>query len=127
MPHLLRATGILFLPQSIHSRFPSATSSLAHPFPLNLTFLSFATLVVFSALSCFLLSLLTRSFALAPLQLLLPQSLIATLHKAVELLHRPPPLSRLPSDAFHPAMSSGDCSRSKYSMNSHRGGGDCIK
>src|SRR5881394_189598 len=101
MPHLLRATGIPFLPQSIHSRFPSATSSLAHPFPLNLTFLSFATLTIFSPLSCFLLSLLTRSFALAPLLLLLPQSLIATLHKAVELLHHPPPLSRLPSDTFH--------------------------
>src|SRR5438128_2281027 len=25
------------------------------------------------------------------------------------------------------AMSSGNCSRSKKSMNSHRGGGDCIK
>src|SRR5438128_5719757 len=71
------------------------------PIPLSLTFLSFATLAVFSALSCFLLTLLTRSFTLAPLLLLLPQSLIATLHKAVELLHRPPPLSRLPSDAFH--------------------------
>src|SRR5436190_24123060 len=101
MPHLLRATGILFLPQSIHSRFPSATSALAHPVPLSLTFLSFATLAVFSALSCFLLTLLTRSFALAPLLLLLPQSLIATLHKAVEQLHLPPALSRLPSDAFH--------------------------
>src|SRR5438105_13836532 len=101
MPYLLRAMGILFLPQSIHSRFPSATSSLAHPFPLSLTFLSFATLAVFSAFLSFLLSLLTRSFALAPLLLLLPQSLIAALHKAVELLHRRPPLSRLPSDAFH--------------------------
>src|SRR5207244_10939406 len=90
-----------FLPQSIHSRFPSVTSSLAHPFPLSLTFLSFVTLAVFSVLSCFLLSLLTRSFALAPLLLLLPQSLIATLHKAVEFLHRPPSFSRLPSDAFH--------------------------
>src|SRR5438128_12649567 len=98
MPHLLRATGILFLPQSIHSRFPSATSSLAHPFPLNLTFLSFATLVVFSALSCFLLSLLTRIFALPPLLLFLPQSFLVTLHNAIELLHRPPQLSRLPSD-----------------------------
>src|SRR6266540_2368394 len=101
MPHLLRATGILFLLQSIHSRFPSATSSLAHPFPLSLTFISFATLAVFSALLCFLLTLLTCSFALTPLLLLLPQSLIATLHKAVELLHLPQALSRLPSDAFH--------------------------
>src|SRR6266540_1296503 len=101
MPQLLRATGILSLPESCRSRFPSATSSLAHPLPLSLTFLSFAMLAVFSALSCFLLSLLTSSFALAPLLLLLPQSLIATLHKAVELLHLPPPLSRLLSDAFH--------------------------
>src|SRR5438876_6892224 len=101
IPHLLRATGILSLPESCRSRFPSATSSLAYPIPLSLTFLSFATLAVFNALLCFLLTLLTRSFALAPLLLLLPQSMIATLHKAVELLHRPPPLSRLPSDAFH--------------------------
>src|SRR5881394_3634761 len=101
MPHLLHATGILSLPESYCSRFPSATSSLARPIPLSLTFLSFATLAVFSALSCFLLTLLTHSFALAPLLLLLPQSLIATLHKAIELLHLPPPLSHLPSDAFH--------------------------
>src|SRR6266540_4940843 len=101
MPYLLRATGILSLSESCCSRFPSAMSSLAHPIPLSFTFLSFATLAVFSALSCFLLTLLTRSFVLAPLLLLLPQSLIATLHKAVELLHLPPLLSHLPSDAFH--------------------------
>src|SRR5947207_10789231 len=58
-PHLLRATGILSLPESCCSRFPSATSSLAHPVPLSLTFLSFATLAIFSALSCFFLTLLT--------------------------------------------------------------------
>src|SRR5438132_4843416 len=98
MPQLLCATGILSLPESCRSRFPSATSSLAHPLPLSLKFLSFATLAVFNALSCFLLTLLTRSFALAPLLLLLPENLIATLHKAVELLHLPPSLSRLPSD-----------------------------
>src|SRR6266498_2061016 len=59
-PHLLRATGILSLPESCRSRFPSATSSLAHPLPLSLTFLSFAALAVFNALSCFLLLLLDR-------------------------------------------------------------------
>src|SRR5881394_1436220 len=101
MPHLLHATGILSLSESCRSRFPSTTSSLTHPVPLSFTFLSFTTLAVFSALSCFLLTLLTRSFALAPLLLLLPQSLIATLHKAIEQLHLPPALSRLPSDAFH--------------------------
>src|SRR6266508_4919940 len=101
MPHLLRATGILSLPESCRSRFPSATSSLAHPLPLRLTFLSFAALAVFNALSCFLLLLLTRSFELAPLVLLLPQSFIATLHNAVEHLHRPPAHSRVLSDAFH--------------------------
>src|SRR5881394_4501199 len=101
MPHLLRATGIPFLPQSIHSRFPSATTSLAHPFPLSLTFLSFAMLAVFSALSCFLLTLLTRSFELVPLLLLLQQSFIATLHNAIEQLHLPPARSRLSSDALH--------------------------
>src|SRR5438105_10020113 len=100
-PHLLRATGILSLPECCRSRFPSATSSLGNPVPLSLTFLSFATLAVFGVLLCFLLTLLTRSFALAPLLLLLLQSLIATLHKAVELLHLLPPLSHLPSDAFH--------------------------
>src|SRR6266542_1507487 len=98
MPHLLRAMGILSLSESCRSRFPSATSSLAHPIPLSLMFLTFATLAVFSALSCFLLTLLTRSFALAPLLLLLPQSLIAMLHKAVEQIHLPPALSHLPSD-----------------------------
>src|SRR5438128_9280545 len=101
MPHLLRATGILSLPEFCRSRFPSATSSLAHPLPLSLTFLSFAALAVFNALSCFLLLLLTRSFELAPLLLLLPQSFIATLHNAVEHLHRPPARSRVLSDAFH--------------------------
>src|SRR6266511_3028969 len=101
MPQLLRVTGILSLPESCRSSFPSATSSLAHPLPLSLTFLSFVMLAVFSALSCFLLSLLTSSFALAPLLLLLPQSSIATLHKPDELLHLPPPLSRLLSDVFH--------------------------
>src|SRR5436190_3140392 len=100
-PHLLRATGMLSLPESCRSRFPSATSSLAHPLPLSLTFLSFATLAVFNALSCFLLTLLTRSFALAPLLLLLPQSFIAMLHNAVEHLHRPPTRSRVLSDALH--------------------------
>src|SRR6266540_7034217 len=113
MPHLLRATGIFFLPQSIHSRFPSVTSSLAHPFPLSLTFLSFVTLAVFSVLSCFLLSLLTRSFALAPLLLLLQQSFIATLHNAIEQLHLSPARSRLLSDALHLRYVFGDCSRSK--------------
>src|SRR6266540_6458372 len=98
MPQLLRATGILSLPESCRSRFPSATSSLVHPLPLILTFLSFAALVVFNALSCFLLLLLTRSFELAPLLLLVPQSFIATLQQAVEQLHRPPALSRLLSD-----------------------------
>src|SRR6266542_1858485 len=101
MPHLLRATGILSFSESCRSRFPSAMSSVAHHVPLSFTFLSFTTLAVFSTLSCFLLTLLTRSFALALLLLLLPQSMIATLHKTVELLHRPPPLSRLLSDAFH--------------------------
>src|SRR5881394_3862033 len=101
MPQLLRATGILSLPESCRSRFPSAISSLAHPLPLSLTFLSFAMLAVFSALSCFLLTLLTRSFALAPLLLLLPQSFIATLHNAIEQLHLPPARSRLSSDALH--------------------------
>src|SRR5438132_8019712 len=101
MSQLLRATGILSLPESCRSRFPSAMSSLVHPLPLSLTFLAFAALAVFNALSCFLLLLLTRSFELALLLLLLPQSFIATLHKAVEQLHRPPALSRLLSDAFH--------------------------
>src|SRR5881394_4083649 len=100
-PPLLRATGILSLPESCRSKFPSATSSLAHPLPLSLTFLSFAMLAVFNALSCFLLFLLTRSFELAPLVVILPQSFIATLHKAIEQLHRPQALSRLLSDAFH--------------------------
>src|SRR6266540_5766881 len=40
-PSLLRATGILSLLESCRSRFPSATSSLAHPLPLSLTFLYF--------------------------------------------------------------------------------------
>src|SRR6266511_2489818 len=101
MPQLLRVTGILSLPESCRSRFPSATSSLAHPLPLSLTFLSFAALAVFNALSCFLLLLLTRSFELAPLLLLLPQSFIATLHNAVEHLHRPPARSHVLSDALH--------------------------
>src|SRR6266542_3436840 len=100
-PHLLRATGILSLPESCRSGFSSATSSLAHPIPLSLTILSFATLAVFSALSCFLLTLLTRSFELAPLLLLLQQSLIARLHNAIEQLHLPPARSRLPSDVLH--------------------------
>src|SRR5438105_1274166 len=101
MSQLLRATGILSLPESCRSRFPSATSSPAHPLPLSLTFLSFAALAIFNALSCFLLLLLTRSFELVLLVLILPQSFIATLQKAVEQLHRPPALSRLLSDAFH--------------------------
>src|SRR6266498_451960 len=101
MPHLLRATGILSLPESYRSRFPSAMSSLTHPLPLSLTFLYFAVLAVFYALSCFLLLLLMRSFELAPLLLLLPQSFIATLHNAVEHLHRPPARSHVLSDVFH--------------------------
>src|SRR6266508_3012076 len=101
MSQLQRATGILSLPESCRSRFPSATSSLAHPLPLSLMFLFLAALAVLNALLCFLLLLPTRSFELAPLLLLLPQSFIATLHKAVEHLHRPPALSRLLSDAFH--------------------------
>src|SRR5438552_15239383 len=101
MPQLLRATGILSLPEPCRSRFPSAMSSLAHPLPLSLTFLSFAALAVFRALSCFLFTLLTRSFKLAPLLLLLQQSLIATLHNIVEHLHYPPTRSRVPTDAFH--------------------------
>src|SRR6266508_3602312 len=51
-PHLLRATGILSLPESCRSRFPSATSSLTHHVPLSLTFLSFVALAIFNALSC---------------------------------------------------------------------------
>src|SRR6266540_2492412 len=101
MPQLLRAMRILSLPESCRSRFPSATSSLAHPLPLSLTFLSFAALAVFSALSCFLFTLLTRSFKFALLLLLLQQSLIATLHNIVEHLHHPPTRSRVPSDVFH--------------------------
>src|SRR5438128_12305188 len=100
MSQLLRATGILSLPESCRSRFSSATSSLTHPLPLSLMFLSFATLAVFSALSCFLLTLLMRSFALEPLLLLLQQSLIATLHNVIEQLHLPLACSRVPSDAL---------------------------
>src|SRR6266540_2877293 len=100
-PHLLRATGILSLPESCRSRFPSAMSSLAHPLPLSLTFLYFAALTVLYALSCFLFLLLTCSFKLTPLLLLLPQSFIATLHNAVEHLNCPPARSRVLSDAFH--------------------------
>src|SRR6266540_3058811 len=101
MPHLLRATGILSLPESCRSRFPSVTCSLVHPLPLSLMFLSFAALAVFSVLSCFLITLLMRSFELASLLLLLQQSLIATLHNAVKHLHRPSARSRVPNDVFH--------------------------
>src|SRR5438046_786783 len=68
---LLSATGILPLHESSLSRFPSATSPLTHPLPLGLTFLSFMASPVLNAYACFLLTLLTRRFVLAPALLLL--------------------------------------------------------